>query len=338
MRSLLISALLVFVVSGTWANQKLYNKLNKLYLTDRNKCMDVSKKQIKKKPSESIPYYFSSIIYYDKSKESQTLKGAYLQMYRSTTNAAKFEKYSSETDKNLVLWDEHIASLKNRAERLIVALDKNDMDDLSANLSKSLYKIESIASSLGNESADDILADIDLDFPKNQVNNTTNETKIAEYIKPEGQFFGLPTGKENVLSSSKSEEQKLLELINQERTKIGASALVWNESFARSCRYHAYDQGSQQYFSHDSYDLINGKLSKVSGVFDRIGRFTDYMVAGECIAAGNSSAEETFQQWMNSPGHKSIIMDKKAKTVGIGFVSVDDSPLHSYWVLATGSY
>lgn len=334
MRSLLISVLLVFAVSGSWANQKLYNKLNKLYLTDRNKCMDVSKKQIKKKPSESIPYYFTSIIYYDKSKESQTLKGAYLQLYRSTANAAKFEKYSSETDKYLVQWDEHIASLKNRAERLIVTLNKNDMSDLSANLSKNLYKIESIASSLENESSEDILTTID--FPKSEVNDVINESKVAEYIKPEGQFFGIPTGKENVLSSSSSEEQKLLTLINQERTKIGASPLKWDESFARSCRYHAYDQGSQGYFSHDSYDLINGKLSKVTGTFNRISRFTNYTANGECIAAGNSSAEGTFKQWMDSPGHKAIILDKKAKTVGIGFVNVDNSQLQSYWCLITG--
>lgn len=39
MRTLLVSTLLLLTVSVSWANEKLYNKLNKLYLSDRDKCM-----------------------------------------------------------------------------------------------------------------------------------------------------------------------------------------------------------------------------------------------------------------------------------------------------------
>ncbi|MCO5260413.1 MAG: CAP domain-containing protein [Crocinitomicaceae bacterium] len=334
MRTLLISTLLVFAVSTSWGNQKLYNKLNKLYLTDRNKCLDVSKKIIEKKPTESIPYYFSSVIYYDKSKESRTLKGAYLQLYRSATNAAKFEKTCSDSEKSMVNWDEHIASLKNRAGKLISSLNRNEMGDLSENLTASLNKIESIASGIN-------LAQYDVIENQEPFAFEADVTKVVEntnviYTVPTNQFFGMPSGKEMILSSNTAEETRLLELINIERAKNGSSPLVWSEDLARACRYHAYDQGSQGYFSHDTYDVSNNKQNKIGGTFDRINKFSKRAVDGECIAAGNSTAEATFQQWMDSPSHRSIILEKSSKTIGIGYQSVDGSPFTHYWVLATG--
>lgn len=323
----------VFASFTSWGNQKIYSKLNKLYLTDRNKCMEVSKKLIAKKPTTSIPYYFTSVIYYDKSKESQTLKGVYLQLYRSVSNAAKFEKLSSEGERSLVNWDEHLVSLKNRAIRLASSLKKNEMDDLSTSLLAGLNKIESVAAE--NEVAkEDVLNDADLA----QFESTTTKTEsvVNEASVPTHLFFGMPSGNENVRSANTTEEQNLLALINAERAKKGAQPLTWSEDLARACRYHAYDLGSQGYFSHDSYDVSNGKKTMVGTTFNRIEKFSKRAVDGECIAAGGNTAEKTFIQWMESPGHRKIIMDASSKTVGIGYQAVENSPFVDYWVLATG--
>lgn len=329
MRTLLISTLLLVSISTSWANEKLYNKLNKLYLTDRTKCMEQTKKMIKKKSQESIPYYFASVIYYDKSKESQTLRGTYLHMYRAVANAAKFEKYSSEKERNLVHWDEHIASIKNRSEKLIATLDKNQMNDLSQNLTEQLSKVEVIASHFRmEEETDDLLVkDIKVETLKPD----------AAFTKTANHFYGLPTGNELVVSSDRKSEQEILRLINEERTKRHLPVLIWNEELANASRYHAYDQGTQSYFSHTSNDRINGNLVSVGSTFTRIRRFYKGSPTGECIAAGNKKPESTFNQWKTSDGHAKIMFDADARFVGIGFVQVEGSPHEYYWVLATGN-
>jgi uncharacterized protein YkwD len=331
MRILLISTLLLFSFSTSLANEKLYNKLNKLYLTDQKQCMEQAKKVMKKKSQESIPYYFVSVIYYDKSKESQTLRGTYLQMYRAVTHAAKFEKYSGETERNLVHWNEHITSIKNRSQKLIATLNKNQLNDLSQNLTEQLSKVESIASHFKMEEDTDILEDL-------LVKNVNTETlkPDANFTKMEGHFYGLPTGSELIISASKTSEQEVLELINEERRKRHLPALIWNEELANASRYHAYDQGTQNYFSHTSNDRINDNLVSVGSTFSRIKRFYKGNPAGECIAAGNRSSEATFNQWKTSDGHAKIMFDSDARYVGIGFVQVEGSSHEYYWVLATG--
>lgn len=329
MRTLLISTLLLFSVSTSLANEKLYNKLNKLYLTDHKKCMEQAKKVMKKKSQESIPYYFVSVIYYDKSKESQTLRGTYLQMYRAVTNAARFEKYSGETERNLVHWDEHVTSIKNRSQKLIATLDKNQMNDLSQNLTEQLSKVESIASHFKTEEeTDDLL-----------VKDINTETTVPEphFTKTEGHFYGLPTGNERIVSADRTSEQEILKLINQERTKKHLPILVWNEDLANASRYHAYDQGTQNYFSHTSNDRINDNLVSVGSTFSRIRRFYKGSPIGECIAAGNKNPATTFNQWKTSDSHAKVLFDADVRYVGIGFVQVEGSPHEYYWVLATGN-
>lgn len=330
MRTLLVSTLLLLTVSVSWANEKLYNKLNKLYLSDRDKCMEASKKVMKKKSTESIPYYFTSVIYYDKSKESQTLKGTYLQLNRSVISAAKFEKYSGDEDRALVRWDEHVSSLRNRAERLIKTLDKNEMGDLSLSLTESLAKVASLSQFYKEEEVDDLLT-------KSVIKDVESTAVPTDFTRIEGQFYGMPSGNENVLSRNVEEEKKLLDLINKERAKKRIPALAWNEDLAKACRYHAYDQGTQGYFSHASNDKINDKLVIVGSTFDRIKRFYRGNAGGECIAAGNQQAEKTFQQWLNSDGHAKILLEHDSRVVGIGFVQVEGSPHEYYWVLATGN-
>lgn len=331
MRTLLISTLLFFTFSTGWANEKLYNKLNKLYLTDRTKCMEQSKKIMKKKATESIPYYFASAIYYDKSKESQTLRGTYLQMYRAVSSAAKFEKYSGDTERNLVHWDEHIISLKNRSEKLIKALNRNEMEDLSHNLTENLLKVGSIAAYFETEKESD-------DFLDRSLASKAEDTKhTVDFVKVEGHYYGLPQGNERISSADNAKELELLKLINEERARRHLPALTWNEDLANASRYHAYDQGTQGYFSHASNDKINNELVVVGSTFDRIRKFYKGSPSGECIAAGNLSAEKTVDQWLRSDSHAKILLDPSARHVGAGFVQVEGSPYNYYWVLATGN-
>jgi len=329
MRTLLISVVLLFATTMSFANEKMYNKLNKLYLLNRDKCMDKTKKILQKDKEDAIAYYFRSIIYYDKSKESQTLKGIYLQVNRSVSSAIKFEENSNEQSKILVHWDEHMASLKSRSEKLIVSLNRNGYSDLTESLVKNLSKVTSLAPYFNQATKKDLLAGVELDIDVMDSPSNSASTIASD------QLYGLPKGNERIMSSSIEFEIELLRLINEERKNNQLAAYDWNANLAYASRYHAFDQSTQAYFNHDTYDVKNGNLVKVSDFEKRIKQFyNEDKVLSECIAAGGLSPEETLKQWMESPSHKAILLDRNSKLAGIGFVTNDSSPLKTYWVIA----
>jgi uncharacterized protein YkwD len=62
--------------------------------------------------------------------------------------------------------------------------------------------------------------------------------------------------------------------------------------------------------------------------------FGTYM--GENIAAGNATAQDTFTQWKNSPGHNQNMLDPQYLVIGIGRYSVKGSPYGWYWTTDFG--
>lgn len=59
-----------------------------------------------------------------------------------------------------------------------------------------------------------------------------------------------------------------------------------------------------------------------------------YTKISENIAAGNSTAEETFEQWKNSPSHWAAIMNPSYTHIGIGVKYVEGSMYGWYWTQA----
>jgi len=323
MRALFFVFISLLFATNTWAvqaSEKTYNKLNKWYVVDKAKCLELSKKMIRKNSKVAIPYYFASQIYYDKSKETGSLRGVYLHLNRSVRSAVNFEKYSSSTDRELVQWDEHIATLKQRSQKLITALNSNDLNDLATNLTRSLTKVESLAKHfLVVEHTPDIL-------------DATTKLVVPKMVN----LHGLPNGNEYIMSANTSKEEQLLEYVNTERSKRNLYPLTWNEELSKVARYHAYDQATENYFSHSSKDYINGRHIVVGSAMDRIRRFYSGTPLGECIAAGNPSAYNTFEQWLNSSGHAEILLHPEALYIGVGFVYAEKSEHEFYWVLTTG--
>lgn len=331
MRILLISLFVCFSATNLLAisNEKLFEKLNQLYQSDQQTCFDMCKKFIDKKPENSIPYYFASRIYYDKSKKSQTLRGVYLNLNRSVRRAASFETYSDEKLKQLVQWDKHLTSLKERSTKLILILNKNSLSDLSAEMIESLASVQSFSENTIDDEVD-LLANLGAKpTPKNIADNTETDSNNSF---SNGQYFGIPNGLEIVLSSNTDFEQNVLQSINAERKKRGLSMLTWNSKLANASRYHAYDMATQGYFSHSSKDLINGNLEVVGNAFERIEKFYSPGAMGECVAMGNTDAYKTYLQWFNSKTHSDIMFHPDAHSVGIGYINVQNEP---YWVLAT---
>ena len=108
------------------------------------------------------------------------------------------------------------------------------------------------------------------------------------------------------------EAQAVLKLVNQERAKVGLSALTLDAKLNNAAQKKAVDMRDKNYFDHQSptygspFDLMRSE-----GI--------SYSTAGENIAAGQQSAQAVMESWMNSSGHRANILNAKYKYLGVGF-------------------
>src|SRR3990172_13368935 len=62
-------------------------------------------------------------------------------------------------------------------------------------------------------------------------------------------------------------EQRVVELVNLERANAGLPPLKRNSEMDFAARDHTRDMVEDNYFTHDTYDLVNGTLTLVCGTF-----------------------------------------------------------------------
>ncbi len=125
-------------------------------------------------------------------------------------------------------------------------------------------------------------------------------------------------------------EQRVVELVNQARLQAGIPPLKRVEALTAAARYHAADQGQDDYVKHDTYDRQNGDLVYVCSTWERIATFfTD--PRGENIAAGYHSPEAVMDGWMNSPGHRDNILNPSSWEIGVGYFE-GSGLFNYYWV------
>jgi uncharacterized protein YkwD len=127
-------------------------------------------------------------------------------------------------------------------------------------------------------------------------------------------------------------EQKVVELTNQVRAEHGFDPLKRVDELNRSARYHAADMNSDDYFSHETFDRVQGSLAEVCDTWARISHYyTNWTALAENIAAGQRSPEVAMDGWMNSPDHYHNIMSDQYREIGTGYFKGDSTYQH-YWV------
>ncbi len=105
---------------------------------------------------------------------------------------------------------------------------------------------------------------------------------------------------------------EILKLVNQERSKAGVPALTLSTKLTDIANTKAKDMADKNYFSHTS--------PTYGSPFDMLKQFgVSYTYAGENIAAGQKTAAEVMNSWMNSSGHKANILNKNYTQLGVGF-------------------
>lgn len=109
---------------------------------------------------------------------------------------------------------------------------------------------------------------------------------------------------------------EILELVNEERAAYGLDPLVLDKELQEAAMRRALETSVD--FSHtrpDGRSCYTACPSKMDG---------------ENIAAGNSTAQATMEQWMNSAGHRANILREDFKSIGIGCFSYSEGE-SAYW-------
>jgi uncharacterized YkwD family protein len=108
------------------------------------------------------------------------------------------------------------------------------------------------------------------------------------------------------------DEQKMVVLVNKERTDRGLQPLQVDMSLVKVARMKSQDMITNNYFAHQS--------PKYGSPFDMMkAEGIKYTFAGENIA-GASTVDIAHNALMNSPGHRANILNDKYTHVGIGIV------------------
>jgi uncharacterized YkwD family protein len=115
-------------------------------------------------------------------------------------------------------------------------------------------------------------------------------------------------------------QQRVVELVNQERAKVGLNPVVPMDDLTKVAQVKAEDMATNNYFSHTS--------PTYGSPFDMMKQFgINYSHAGENIAMGYSTPEKVMEGWMNSEGHKKNILNPNFTEIGVGFTTNGN-----YWV------
>lgn len=118
-----------------------------------------------------------------------------------------------------------------------------------------------------------------------------------------------------------SEELAFVQLINEYRLQNGITTpLQVSVALTNAARWMSADMALYRYFGHiDS----SGRDPFVRMAGFGYGYNT---YKGETIAAGNTTALATFEQWKNSPSHNATMLNPAYRVIGIGRVLLPGSP------------
>jgi len=123
-----------------------------------------------------------------------------------------------------------------------------------------------------------------------------------------------------------SEKVKIVRLVNEVRNENGLRELRRNLLLDEICRLKSIDKAIYKYSGHTSE--IYGTPAEMLGTFTQKLKFT-----GECLAWGQRTSYNVVEGWLNSPGHKAVILAERAQYIGVGTVTCENGVI--YWVLFT---
>jgi uncharacterized protein YkwD len=143
---------------------------------------------------------------------------------------------------------------------------------------------------------------------------------IEKMVPPVNEIIPMRRGIGNTIpdpawgSRNTSFESKVLQLVNEHRTKQGLATLGVEAKLHACAGWKSLHMTGYSYMQHDDPDppVARGTWT----------RFADFGLSGgnfgENIAYGYTTPEAVMTGWLNSPGHKANIEGAAFKSIGIG--------------------
>ena len=130
-----------------------------------------------------------------------------------------------------------------------------------------------------------------------------------------------------------TEEQiayQVLELVNKERAANKLPPLRLHTQLQAAAHWMAQDMATNDYLDHTDHEgrELEGRLAAFE--------YKDYQAIGENVAAGQVTAAEVMEGWLQSPGHRSNILSPDFCEIGIGHLINGSSKFRHYWAQAFG--
>lgn len=167
--------------------------------------------------------------------------------------------------------------------------------------------------------------------------DATTLTAVVPGGLPEGALDVVvvnPDGRRAALLDSQwaqdlaADEKEALRLVNAEREKAALAPLAPSPVLTRAARLHTDDMIVRAYLDHVNPEGL--------GPWDRAGALAyPSLYVGENLAAGYRDPAEMVGAWMNSPAHRTNILNPSFKEFGIA--KGEGGPLGVYWTLMFGS-
>jgi len=123
---------------------------------------------------------------------------------------------------------------------------------------------------------------------------------------------------------------QLLELVNRERAANKLPPLRLHPQLQAASHWMAQDMATNEYLDHTDHEgrELEGRLAAFE--------YREYQAVGENVAAGQPTAAEVMANWMESPGHRSNILNPDFCEIGIGHVQNSAGKFQHYWVQEFG--
>ena len=146
-------------------------------------------------------------------------------------------------------------------------------------------------------------------------------------IPPKDSGVVVPPPDNNVVS-------RVLELVNQQRSRAGLTPLTLNSQLTAAAQGHSQDMADHNFMAHNGSDG--------SSPFDRMKRAGyHFSSAGENVAAGQSTPLDAMSSWMNetppNDGHRRNILSPNFREIGIGYAFSDATQFKHYWTQDFGT-
>ncbi len=120
------------------------------------------------------------------------------------------------------------------------------------------------------------------------------------------------TPQQSELTVDEASENRMVDLVNGERVKVGVKPLASDSKIVAVARGHSRDMFIRRYFSHIDPDGHDPLARMIAGG-------VSFTVVGENIAYA-PDVEVAHQGLMNSEGHRRNILDPQFHRIGIGVI------------------